>query len=235
MPRIAPEVRKKIRDLRKSGLTYSEINSALELTIPKGSMSYICKDIELTNDQKQRILELNRKQLIILRKKAVIRNKEIFDKKVANYRENNVHLKILMENRETRTIALAMLYLGEGAKWKGRRGPMLGSTDPQIITIYINLLISCYGISREVMRCRIQHRADQNAEELKQYWAEVTGIKKSSFYPSYVDRRTIGKVTKKLDYKGVCSVICPGTYIQLELEQIAGIINEALRGYSSVG
>ncbi len=127
-----------------------------------------------------------------------------------------------------------MLYLGEGTKWQRSRAPKLASTSPVIIQLYIDLLHTCYGIGPESMHARIQCRADQNQNELIAHWMDITKIPRSNFYLCYVDKRTIGKPTTKTNYKGVCTVSCAGTHIQLELAEISGIIGEAMRGISSV-
>lgn len=121
-----------------------------------------------------------------------------------------------------------MLYLGEGAKWKGRRGLMLGSSDPNIAKLYLNLIMSCYDLKLRDFKFRIQHRADQNYRKLLTFWASSLGASTTSFYAPYIDKRTIGKPTLKPNYMGVCSISCAGTHIQLELEQIAAIICEAV-------
>lgn len=216
------------------GLTYKEINQKLGLKIPKSSLNHICKNIVLNEKQITRINLITKNNLAAGRQKALIANKLIFDKKLAQFRKDNHHLGEFMKDRRAKLIALAMLYLGEGGKWKSHRGLSLGSADSVIIKIYLNLLESCYGIPRDKMRCRIQYRADQNYEQIISYWSEITGINKQNFYPGYVDKRTIGKPTLKPDYRGVCVITCGGTAVQLELEQIVGIIDEQLRGYSSV-
>ena len=85
------------------------------------------------------------------------------------------------------------------------------------------------------MRARVQHRADQNPNLLIEYWANVTGLPKQQFYRSYADKRTLGKPTTKAGYMGVCTISSAGTHIQLELQEIAGIIGDAVRGISSFG
>ncbi len=117
-----------------------------------------------------------------------------------------------------------MLHLGEGAKWKSHRGLMLGSSDPDIIRLYIKLLKICYGKKNTDMRCRISYRADQDINELETYWSKITNISRSNFYKTRPDPRTVGKPTKNKDYKGVCVITSSGTDIQLELESIAKII-----------
>jgi hypothetical protein len=178
--------------------------------------------------QKQRISNLQRDRLATLRQKALNRNKELLAARIKSYRDKHLPIESFMENREAKLVALAMLYLGEGAKWQGHRGLMLGSSDPKIIKLYIALLRDCYDVKTSQLKCRIQHRADQNGSKLLSFWSETTAIPTMNFYPSYIDRRTIGRKTKKLEYKGVCSVIGGSTQIQLELEQIAGIIFEAV-------
>jgi len=96
-----------------------------------------------------------------------------------------------------------MLYLGEGAKWKGRRGLMLGSADPKIVLTYTQLLALCYGISRDELRCRLQYRADQDGEALLDFWSRTLNIPKEQFYKPYVDKRTVGRTTLKSEYKGL--------------------------------
>lgn len=162
-------------------------------------------------------------RLSSIRMLAVKKNKEIFNKKLADMKKGAGYVSVLMQDKRVAKIALAMLYLGEGAKWKSTRGLRLGSSDPKIIVDYLELIDLCFGIERSRVRCRVQHRADQNSSNLIEYWSRITKIPKEQFYPSYVDKRTIGKITTKVDYKGVCSIMSPGTDIQHELSVIADI------------
>lgn len=217
-----------IRQLRSEGFTYAEINEQLNTAIPKSSLSYICKGIVLTTSQLERIDSEARAQLVSKREKAVLANRKKHEDKLASYRAANQDLMPFMQDRRAKMIALAMLYLGEGAKWQKSRAPKLASTDPMIIRLYILLLGECYGVTIDTLRCRVQQRADQNSDELIVFWSEVTGIPRTRFYPSYIDKRTVGHKTTKASYHGVCTIMCAGTHIQLELAEIAGIIYRAL-------
>ena len=214
MPAYSQELKQRIKDLRYSGHTYPEIQIAVGQAIPKSTLNYICKGIILSEKQQQRISSIMREQLVENRKKAVVANRKILTDKIEGYKLTNQDLSCFMQDRQAKLVALAMLYLGEGAKWKGRRGLQLGSSDPLIIRLYINLLRDCYNIPLASLKARVQHRADQDSSDLEQFWSSVTGIGSENFYPSYVDKRTIGKVTKKTDYKGVCSISCAGTHVQ---------------------
>ena len=78
------------------------------------------------------------------------------------------------------------------------------------------------------MKCRICYRADQDIEILEKFWSKSTGIPLGNFYKTKPDARTIGKPTKKLDYKGVCVIMGSTTKVQLELELVAKMIIEGL-------
>lgn len=227
--------RQKIINLRRGGFTYAEIYDALGIKISKSTVSRICRDVQLETAQQQLLATKIKMARDKNRAKALSANKLLLNNKIRAIKEANLYLQEYMFQKEAKLIALAMLYLGEGAKWNRRRGLLLANSDPMIIQMYINLLEQCYRIPKINMKARIQHRADQDSALLVDFWSTYTGIPLSNFYPCYIDKRTQGKATTKKDYKGVCSIMCPGTHIQLELEQIAGIINQALRGYGAVG
>lgn len=224
-----------IRIKRAQGKTYQEINAELGTNVPKSSLSYICKGVDPGEDYKKRMLLEAKIRMGEIRKSAVQKNRKLFNQRIDQHRELALFLAPLINNIEIARLCLAMLYLGEGAKWRSRRGPLLSSSDPRIIRIYLALIRNCYNVDEERIRCRIQHRADQSSKELVHYWSDITGFSIDRFYPCYVDKRTIGKTTKRLNYRGVCSIMCPGTDIQLELDLIADMIDQELGGISSAG
>lgn len=156
-------------------------------------------------------------------------NRKKLDTLLDTFRANNADIGSYMQDRMTKMVALAMLYLGEGTKWQKSRAPKLTSTSPMIIQTYIRLLRDCYGITTDKLRARVQLRADQDMDESVKFWSNITGIEEGRFYQSYVDKRTVGKTTIKPDYQGVCTISCAGTHIQLELAEIAGIIYKSLK------
>ncbi len=229
------ELKEEIRSLRSKGLTYFEIRLKLKREIPRSSLNYICRDIALDNEQKLRIQKVTGNLLAVNRQKAIATNQKIFNAKLEQYRNKNKNLYDFMQSYEAKLVALTMLYLGEGAKWNSHRGLSFSSSSTMIIKLYVKLLNDCFSIRLSQLHARIQHRADQDSKQLINHWSKETGIKKENFYPCYVDKRTIDKPTKKLNYYGVCSISCAGTHIQLELAEIADIINESVRGIGAVG
>ena len=199
------EYKPKVIALRKKGHTYGEIRKILELKIPKSTLSDWCSRVSLSYQQKldidkKIISNINRGRSIAL---EVIRvRREAYLKSVE---KRVIHLKNKLQNKDIAKIALAMLYLGEGSKRKNS-SIMLGNSDPEIISLFLRLMRYCYNIDESKFRCTLQCRADQNTKKLEKFWSVITKIPLNKFYKTQIDPRTIGKKTKKPEYKGVCRI-----------------------------
>lgn len=222
------QLREQARILRAKGQTFAEIQESLGISLPKATLSGWCKDIVLPKWYARKIIELNRKNYEKARVLAWAANKAKRERFLKKLLDNIQSLKKKIKDREVLKMVLATLYLGEGTKWKSHSGLVLGSSDHEIILLYLKLLEICYGMKREKMKCRISYRADQNIRSLEKYWSKITGIPLVNFYKTKPDPRTIGKPTKKKEYKGVCVIMGGGSHIQLELEAIPKLILEGL-------
>lgn len=213
------KLKKEAIKLRKKGKTFLEIKKALGVNIPQSTLSYWLKNIPLSVKQKQRIdrvvlNNIKKGQLIALKINRLKR--QIY----LNSVEKRVnYLKELIHNRDVAKIALAMLYLGEGSKTQ-RGSLMFGNSDPQVIYLFLHLLRKCYDVDESKFRCTLQARADQNIKELERFWSVTTKISLKQFYKARIDPRTIGKISKKQDYKGVCRIDYFSADIFLELKAI---------------
>ncbi|MDP2663986.1 MAG: hypothetical protein Q8P08_00910 [bacterium] len=154
---------------------------------------------------------------------ALIANRLKREKYIQAVRGRISHLAGELKKRSTSKIALAMLYLGEGSK-KQRGALMFGNSDPSVVRLFLNLLRYCYNIDEKKFRCTLQCRADQNIKKLEKFWSKITGIPPSQFYKARIDPRTIGKPSKKLDYKGVCRIDYFSGDVFMELKQIIEVI-----------
>lgn len=218
------KLRKKIIKLREKGKTYSEIQNNLKITIPKSTLSYWCKNAKLPKEYYKRIQKIILNNAQKGRAVALIVNQVKRKKHLRSLLEHNKHLAAIFKNKDTAKIALVMLYLGEGSKTQ--RGSLkFGNSDPFIISLFLHLLRYCYNIDESKFRCTLQCRADQNIKKLEKLWFRVTKIPLSQFYKARVDPRTIGKPSKKLDYKGVCCIDYFSADIFIELMQIPRIIH----------
>lgn len=217
-------LREKALTLRKEGRTYQEIAQSLKISIPKSTLSYWCRSIPLPNGYKRKVREYNLSNLEKARKIAL----QIQKKKRGNYLESlkdrNIHLAQLIEDPNIAKIALAVLYLGEGRKNIKRSSLMFGNSDPNIVKLFLYLLRSCYTIDESKFRCTVQSRADQKTAELENFWQDVTKIPASQFYKARIDPRTVGKISKKPEYKGVCRLDYFSAELLIELLQIAEML-----------
>lgn len=218
------DIKFKVRKLRGTGKTYSEIREELKIKTPKSTLSGWCAGVKLPASYKEKVQKINKNNFSVVQKLGAEARLIKMTKLLEEIEIKNKPLIPFLKNKDVLRAVLAMLHLGEGAKWKSHRGLMLGSSDPDIIRLYIRLLKICYGKKNEDMRCRVSYRADQDIDELEAYWSRITNISRDNFYKTKSDPRTIGKPTKNKDYKGVCVITSSGTDIQLELESIAKII-----------
>ncbi len=218
----------KAKKLRAAGLTYSEITKKLKIKVPKSTISNWCSGIYLPAEYQEKIDKLNKSNLSKAQKIAMVSCKLKREKLFSSLHDKNKHLAKKLKDRDLLKMLLSILYLGEGSKWHSHKGLSLGSSSPEIITLYLQLLHLCYNIKPKDLKCRISYRADQNINKLEIYWSRITLIPLKNFYKTIPDPRTVGKPTKQKKYKGVCVVMTGRTDIQLELELIPKIILEGL-------
>lgn len=113
----------------------------------------------------------------------------------------------------TLDLAFAMLYLGEGAK---SGSTSLASSDPKILKFVLKVLQLNYQITPAMVRCDLHLRADQDPDQLKDYWSNQLGIPLEKFKSVSIDKRSEGKKTYD-HYKGVCVLYCGSIAIQRKL------------------
>ncbi|MEK7149370.1 MAG: hypothetical protein AAB757_00065 [Patescibacteria group bacterium] len=213
------ELREKAIALRKKGKTFSEINNILGINIPQGTLSYWFKNIDLSDRQKERINKIVLRNIKKGQIAALKINKIRRQKYLDSVAKRVNHLGILICDKNIAKIALSMLYLGEGSKTK-KGSLMFGNSDPEIITLFLSLLRYCYKIEESKFRCTVQLRADQNVKKLEKFWHTITKIPTKQFYKTRIDSRTIGKISKKPEYKGVCRIDYFSADIFNELKKI---------------
>ncbi|MDD2753221.1 MAG: hypothetical protein PHT44_01265 [Candidatus Portnoybacteria bacterium] len=217
------ELKIRAQNLRSKGSTYLEIQELLNTKIPKSTLSYWCRGLDLPMGYQQRIEDYNKFNLKKAQEAALISNKarrEIYLKKID---KQNLHLIESLNDKDTVKIALAILYAAEGSK-STRSSIMLGNSSPSIINLFLRLLRSCYTIDESKFRCTLQCRADQNIQKLEEFWSDITKIPLTQFYKAQIDPRTIDKPSKKPDYKGVCRIDYFSGEIFLDLTSVIKII-----------
>lgn len=223
MTPINQQIKYQAINLRKRGKTYSEIQVILKNNIPKSTLSGWLKDVILTPIQKERIKGIISKNIEKHRKMALKAKKSDRLKYLGNIEKKISYLGKSCDDAKTAKIALSMLYIAEGSK--GDKGCIeFSNSNPLIIKFFLKLLNNCYKTDPKKFRCTVQCRADQDTLLLEDFWLKTTKISKELFYKTSIDPRTIGKPSKKQDYKGVCRINYFSSEIDLELKAIANLL-----------
>lgn len=211
--------------LRKEGKTYGEIQQIVGKKIAKSTLSYWCRDVSLPLEYEERVRELVVSGLTKSRASALAKKREIREKNEVELYKKLQPLKKQFQDKRVALIALAMLCLGEAGKGDGL---YLGSSDPRIIRLFLGLLKKCFDFDTEKVRGMIMCRADQDTQELEDYWQKISGIPKRLFYKTRIDSRTIGKVTLDKNYHGVLRVDYFDCQIQKELKVLYNLLAESV-------
>ncbi|MDD4531090.1 MAG: hypothetical protein PHH21_00040 [Candidatus Pacebacteria bacterium] len=210
--------------LRRKGKTYAEICSLLKVDIPKGTLSCWCNNVPTPKAYIEKVRKLNALHLIAAREKSVEAAHKVRQKQIEEIRIRNNHLLETIKDVDVAKIALAMLYLGEGTKNRKRGSVGFGNSDPKTISLFMEFMRNIYDIDESKFRCTLLCRADQNIKKLEKMWSKTTKIPLSQFYKARIDPRTIGKPTKKTDYKGVCVIDYFSAKVFAELLEIPKIL-----------
>ncbi|MFA6552432.1 MAG: hypothetical protein WCT19_02940 [Candidatus Paceibacterota bacterium] len=217
------KIRKQAIVLRMQGKTYPEIQDILGIKIPKGNLFYWFQNIKLTSKQAENIKQQNLHSLEKSRQKALAVIKEKREKYLVSINDRVQNFSGSILDKKTAKVALTVLYITEGSRIAG--SVCFGNSDLYIISLFLHLLRFCYNIDERKLRCTVQCRADQDIKSLEKFWRGITGIAKGQFCKPQVDPRTVGKPTKKPNYKGVCRVQYFSADISLELRAIAKVMH----------
>ena len=208
------ELKGRALNLREQGISIVGIEKSLG--VPRSTLSGWFKRIKLTPEQKEILLKSKLKSLEKARIKASLWHQEQKMKRLENAKREaqDVLKRIDLDNRVTKELALALLYLGEG--FKKNCETAIGNSDPLILRFFLDALEDLYGFDRGEFRYELYLRADQTPEKIRKYWSTELRVPMTKFKQVNVDKRT-GKTKTYPHYKGVCSIRCGNVAIQRKL------------------
>lgn len=166
------------RVLRRNGESIGLI--AKKVGVSKSSVSLWCGDIVLTREQRERLVENDRRGGAVGRSRAAISIKNERLSRLAEYMHKGERMIGQMSARDI-FIAGVALYWAEGNK-KNRR-LVFSNSDPLMIKLLIKWFVECLGIPRTDIYCKVginQIHKDRVAM-VEQYWSEVCGIPLTEF------------------------------------------------------
>lgn len=188
--------------LRRRGWSYPMI--ARELLVARGTLHGWFSGLQLS----ERV-----KRVLLARKRASVAKARV--QAAASHRRTNALQRdsVLQEvKRDLASLAitpvlaeslLAMLYWAEGSK--ARSETALGSADPSMMRLYVELFRALYDVDERKFRCYLHLRSDQDEAVEKRFWSKILDIPQDQFRKTQFDQRTLGKKTRT-GYHGVCTV-----------------------------
>lgn len=164
--------------MRKMGESIGSIK--LKLGVSKSSVSLWCSDIELTTEQRDCLIESDRRGGAIGRAKASISIRKERLNRMSKYMVKGRKMVGQMSNRDLFLVGIA-LYWAEGDK-KNRRLKFTNS-DPEMIKIWIKWLKECLKVPRDDIYCYlgINQLHLKRVEIVEKYWSDVSGIPLENF------------------------------------------------------
>ena len=214
-------MRKQARELRRAGLSYSEICTTLGLAVPRSTLNNWTKDIELTPKQRGRIEQKVHDSVLRSQPLAVARNKEQKLRRLEEIASKAVPIvERLVESEEALMLMASALYMGEGAKSEHQF--CMGNSDPRIIRAWLALLRSTFQTDESKFRCQLAITEGMDVEALRAYWSATTGIPLSQFMKESVRKDSGGR--RREGYRGVCIV----HYYSLEVRRFLDAIGQGV-------
>jgi predicted transcriptional regulator len=164
-------------DMRKRGLSYSEIGNKLH--IPKSTLSYWLKNLKLTPEQ---IKKLNDKRVEITKTNAL--KKISRTSKMIEEIKSSSSQDIKEISKKELWLMGVMLYWKNGNKSDLKKGVHFSSSDPYMIKLFLKWLKEAGGIKDGEIKFEIflkNNGNDKNEfkEKAVNYWSDVTGFPKA--------------------------------------------------------
>ncbi len=186
--------------LRKEGTSIGVINK--KYGIPKSTLSVWFRKIKLSKLQKDRIYKSASIKMDNARKKALLwhHSQKKNRMKLAEKEADSVLSSVNMNDISILEVALAFLYLGEGAK---SNETSVGNANPLVLKFFINAVKKIYP-NAKLGKCQLHLRSDQNTTDEMIYWSKELDINESEF--SFVKDKRIAKTKTYVSYHGVCVI-----------------------------
>lgn len=193
----------KAQELRRQGLSYREILQTI--SVSKDTISKWCRDIELTQKQKLRLLENKkfgqRKGSLVAadnkRRARIARTEKIKEKARKTLGK--------LSNRDKFITGIA-LYAAEGNKGDGKAG--FSNADPKLIKFMMDWFLTFAKVPMEKMRGAIWLHEGLSDKDSKNFWSNLIGLPVDQFNKTYVAKvkNHSRKIRKNIHQYGVIQI-----------------------------
>lgn len=200
------ELKDNARKLRSKGFSYNEIYK--ELSVPKSTLSYWLRGIELTKKQKLRLIKKGTDNHHLgseaIKRQRIERTRKIVEKAIS---------EVKLDVTKDLWLIGIILYWAEGHKQKEHNPSMrvvFSNSDPRMIRLFIKWLKQYLLISDDYFILEIYiHRSYKKTRKiLLEYWSNVTGISEDHFTKIRYKKNKINSYRKNRgdNYYGVLRI-----------------------------
>lgn len=182
------ELQIQARLLRQQGKSIKSISK--ELSVSASSVSRWCRDIALSNEQKESLQKTGRESALAALEPWIQRNRKLKEGDIAKQGQRGAEDVGTLTERDQFMLGLG-LYWGEGYK-RGSQEWGFTNSDPLIIRTMLHWLSNKYdvGIDRITARLTINSLYLDMAQDLTLRWSQETGIPVHQFAtPSIIESK----------------------------------------------
>lgn len=187
---MKPKKKKIARELRRRGLSLSEIRRRLK--VAKSSISVWVRDIKLTKEQEKKLSEKGIKKEVIERRRKTRLKKESTRRQIIIDRARNEIKRLFV--KELKLIGVA-LYWAEGSKTQ-RGTVQFSNSDPRLVHLMMRFFKSVCKVPSARFRGHIYIHPHLDDKKAKKYWHQISGIPLDQFYKTSKQQSKVSKGKK---------------------------------------
>lgn len=215
-----------VQSLRKKGFSYKEIMQ--HVSVVKDTVSRWCRDIPLTEKQRERLLK---NKELGLRKGSLIaaENKRRIRIETTERITKEALREVGKLSQRDKFITGISLYSAEGNKADNNSG--FSNSDPKLIKFMTNWFLEFAKVPKSKLRGAIWLHEGLNENNAKNFWSKLAGIPINQFHKTYIAKNIINskKIRKNIHNFGVFSIRFSGVAIHRKIMGwIAGVFKSKL-------
>ena len=194
------ELYKKAIALRQKGLSYQEI--LRHIPVGKGTISRWCREIPLTEKQKERLIEKKRNTPLIRRLKENLAQSKKEAKRWAKEKITNL---INLDKETLLLLSGILLYWAEGTRRE--KDVEFTNTDPKMIILMMEFFRKILKVPENKFKIMVRISEKGNVEKAEKFWLKITGVSKERFRgPELLKLNPKSKSLQKYPY-GMCRIV----------------------------
>ncbi len=212
--------------LRKQGLSYGQILKKIKVS--KDTLSRWCRDISLTEEQKQKLMK---NKIYGQKKGSIIAAENKIKRRIREIERINKNASKeigKLKGREDFLLGIA-LYAGEGIKSEGQGG--FSNSNPYLIKFMMSWFRKYCKFPEKKYRGAIWLHEGLNKNKAILYWSKITKIPQNQFFKTYITKNKIDskKISKNIHLFGVFSIRFSDTLVQRRiLGWISAVFNDKI-------